>query len=108
MKAKEESENPGLKLNIQKSNIVAYSPITSWQTDGWKVEVVTDFNFLGSKITVDSDCSQETKRWSLLGWKAVTNLDNILKSRDITLPEKVHIIKAIVFPVVLIDVKIGL
>ena len=93
MKVKEESEKVGLKLNIQKTKIMAYSPITSWQVDGETVETVTDFIFLGSKITADGDCSHEIKRHLPLGRKAMTNLDSILKSRDITLPTKVHIVK---------------
>ena len=101
MRVKEESEKAGLKLNIQKTKIMASGPITSWQTEGEKVEAVTDFIFLGSKITVDSDCSHEFKRCLLLEGKAMTNLDSILKSRDITLPTKVHIVKAMVFPVVI-------
>ena len=88
----------GLKLNIQKTKIVASSPITSWQIDGETMETVRDFIFLGSKITADGDCSHEIKRHLLLGRKAVTNLDSILKSRDITLPTKVHLVKAVVFP----------
>ena len=96
MKVKEESEKVDLKLNIQKSKIMASGPITSWQTDG---ETVTDFIFLGSKITVDGDCSHEIKRCVLLGRRVMTNLDSILKSRDITLPTKVHLVKAMVFPV---------
>ena len=91
----------GLKLNIQKTKIIASSPITSWQIDGETTETVTDFNFLGSKITADGDCSHEIKRRLLLGRKAISNLDSILKSRDITLPTKVHIVKAMVFPVVI-------
>ena len=98
MKVKEESEKVGLKLNIQKTKIMVSGPITSWQTDG---ETVADFIFLGSKITTDGDCSNEIKRCLLLGRKVMTNLDSILKSRDITLPTEVHIIKAIVFPVVM-------
>ena len=98
---KEESEKSGLKLNIQKTKIMASGPITSWQIDGGKVETVTDFIFLGSKITVDGDCSHEIKRRLLLGRKAMTNLDRILKSRDITLPTKVYLVKAMVFPVVM-------
>ena len=94
MKVKEKSERVGLKLNIQKTKIMASSPITSWQMDG---ETVADFIFLGSKITADVDCSHETKRCLLLGGKVMTNLDNILKSRDITLPTKVHLVKAMVF-----------
>ena len=101
MKMKEESEKVGLKLNIQKTNILAYSPITSWQIDGETVETVADFSFLGSKITEDGDCSHEIKRHSLLGGKVMTNLDSILKSRDITLLTKVHLVKAMVFPVVI-------
>ena len=97
MKVKEESENVGLKLNIQKTKIMASGPITSWGIDG---ETVSDFIFLGSKITADGDCSHEIKRRLLLGRKVMTNLDSIFKSRDITLPEKVHTLKAIVFPVV--------
>ena len=94
MKVKEESEKAGLKLNIQKTKIMASHPITSWQIDGETVETVTDFIFLGSKITVDGDCSQEIKRHLLFGRKAMTNLDRMLKSRDITLPTKVHLVKA--------------
>ena len=100
MKVKEESEKVGLKLNIQKTKIVASSPITSWQIDGKTVETVSDFIFGGSQITADGDCSHEIKRHLLLGTKAKTNLDSILKSRDITLPTKVHLVKAMVFPVV--------
>ena len=98
MKVKEESEKVGLKLNSQKTKIKASSPITSWQIDG---ETVADFIFLGSKITADGDCSHEIKRRLLLGRKVKTNLDSILKSRDITLPTKVHLVKAMVFPVVM-------
>ena len=98
MKVKEESEKVGLKLNIQKTKIMAPSPITLWQIDGETVEIVADFLFLGSKITVDADCSHETKRFLLLGRKAMTNVGSILKSRDITLPTKVHLAKAMVFP----------
>ena len=98
MKVKEESEKAGLKLNIQKTKIIA---ITSWQIDGETMETVRDFLFLGSKITADGDCSYEIKRHLLLGRKAMTNLDSILKSRDITLQTKVHIVKAKVFPVVM-------
>ena len=101
MKAKEESEKAGLKLNIQKTKIMASNPITSWPIDGETMETVTDFIFLGSKITADSDCSHEIKRHLLFGRKALTNLDSILKSRDITLPTKVPIVKAMVFPVVM-------
>ena len=97
MKMKEESEKVGLKLNIQKTKIMAYGPITSWQIDG---ETVTDFIFLGSKITADGDCSHEIKKRLLLGRKVMTNLDRILKSSDIALPTKVHLVKATVFPVV--------
>ena len=96
MKVKEETEKVGLKLNIQKTKIMASVPITSWQIDG---ETVTDFIFGGSKITADGDCSHEIKRLKLLGRKVMTNLDSILKSRDITLPTKVHLVKAMVFPV---------
>ena len=101
MKVKEESEKVGLKLNVQKTKIMASSPMTSWQTDGVTMETVTAFILLGSKITADIDCSHEIKRQLLLGRKAMTNLDNILKSRDITLPTKVHLVKAMVFPVVM-------
>ena len=100
MKVKEESEKLGLKLNIQKTKIMASSPITSWQIDGETMETVTDFIFLGSKITKDGDCSHEIKRHLLLLSKAMTNLDSLLKSRGITLPTKVHLVKAIVFPAV--------
>ena len=100
-KVKEESEKTGLKLNIQKTKIMASSPITSWQIDGETVETVADFVFLGSKITVDGDCSHEMKRFLLLGKKVMTNLDSILKSRDITLFTEVHLVKAMVFPVVM-------
>ena len=98
---KEESEKVGLKLNIQKTKIMASGLITSWQTDGETMETVTDFIFRGSKITADGDCSHEIKRHLLLGKKVMTNLDNILKSKDITLPTKVHLVKAMVFPVVM-------
>ena len=98
---KGESEKVGLKLNIQKTKIMASGPITSWQRDGETVETVTDFIFLGSKITLDGDCSHEIERHLLLGRKAMTNLDSILKSRDITLPTKVHIVQVMVFPVVM-------
>ena len=101
MKVKEESEKVGLKLNIQKTNIMAFSPITSWQIDRETVETVADFIFLGSKITADGDCSYEIKRRLFLGRKAMTNLDSTLKSRDITLPTKVRLVKAMVFPVVM-------
>ena len=100
MKVKEESEKVGLKLNIQKTKIMALGPITLCQIDGETMETVTDFIFRGSKITADGDCSHEIKRCLLLGRKAVTNLDSILKSRDITLPTKIHLVKAMVFPVV--------
>ena len=100
MKVKEENEEVGLKLNIQKTKILASGPIPSWQIDGETMETVRDFIFLGSKITADGDCSHEMKRRLLLGKKAMTNLDSILKSRDITLPKKVHLVKAKVFPVV--------
>ena len=99
MKVKEESEKVGLKLNIQKMKIMASCPITSWEIDGETVETVSYFIILGSKITADGDCSHETKRHLLLGRKAMTNLDSILKSRDITLPTKVRLVKAMVFPV---------
>ena len=101
MKVKEESEKVSLKLNIQKTKIIASSPITSWQIDGETVEAVTDFISWVSKITVDGDCSLEIKRCMLLRRKVMTNLDSILKSRDITLPTKVHLVKAMVFPVVM-------
>ena len=101
MKVKEESEKVGLKLNIQKTKIMAPSPITSWEIDGKTVETVSDFIFLGSKISTDGDCSCEIKRRLLLGGKVMTNLDSIFKSRDITLPTKVHLVKAMVFPVVM-------
>ena len=101
MRFKEESEKVGLKLNIQETNIMATSPITSWQIDGGKVEAETDFIFLGSKITVDGDCSCEIQRRLLLGRKAMTNLDSVLKSKDIPLPTNVPIVKAMVFLVVM-------
>ena len=101
MKVKEESEKAGLKLNIQKTNIMASGPTTSWQIDGEKMETVTDVIFLGSKITADGDCSHEIKRLLLLGRKAITNLDSILKSKDITLPTKVRQVKVTVFSVVI-------
>ena len=104
MKVKEESEKVGLKLNIQKMKIIASGPITSWEINGETVETVStvsDFIFLGSKITADGDCSHEIKRWLLLERKVMTNIDSILKSRDITLPTKVHLVKAMVFPVVM-------
>ena len=101
MRVKEESEKAGLKLNIQKTQITASGPITSWEIDGETVEIVPDFIFLGSKITADGDCSHEIKRHSLLGRKVMTNLDSILKSRDIALSTKVCLVKAMVFPVVM-------
>ena len=101
MKVKEESEKVGLKFNIQKTKIMASGPITSGQIDGETVETMSDFIFLGSKITADGDCSHEIKRWLLLGRKVMTNLDSILKSRDITFPTKVHLVKAMVFPMVM-------
>ena len=101
MKVKEESKKFGLKLNIQKTKIMASGPITSWQIDGETVETVSDFIFFGSKIIADGDCSHEIKRLLLLGRKVMTNLDSILKSRDITLPTEVHLVKAMVFPVVM-------
>ena len=101
MKVKEESEKVSLKLNIQKNKIMASGPITSWEIDGEIVETVADFIFWGSKITADGDCSHEIKRHLFLGKKVMSNLDSILKSRDITLPTKVHLVKAIVFPVVM-------
>ena len=101
MKVKEESEKAGLKLNIQKTKIMASCPITSWQIDGETMETVTDFIFLGSKFTSDGDCSHEIKRFLLLGRKTMTNLDSLLKNRDITLPTKVHMVKVMVFPVVM-------
>ena len=103
MKVKKESEKAGLKLNIQKTKIVASGPITSWQIDGETVETVSDFIFLGSKITVDGDCSHEIKRHLHIGRKAMTNLDSILKSRDITSPTKACLVKAMVFPVVIYE-----
>ena len=105
MKVKEESENVGLKLTIQKTKIMASSPIISWQIDGETVETVADIIFLGSKITADGDCSPEIKRHLLLGRKVMTNLDSILKSKDITLPTKVCLVKAMVFPVVMYGYK---
>ena len=101
MKVKEESETAGLKLNIQETKIMASGPITSWQIVGETMETVADFIFLGSKITADGDCSHEIKRCFLLGRKAMINLDSILKSRDIALPTKVHLVKAMIFPVVM-------
>ena len=105
MKVKEESEKVGLKLNIQKTKIMASDPITSWQIDGEAVEIVTDFIFWGSKTTADGQCSHEIKRRLLLGRKVMTNLDSTLKSRDISLPTKVHLVKAMVFPVVMYGCK---
>ena len=101
MKVKEKSERAGLKLNIQKTNIMASDPISTWEIDGETVETVSDFIFLGSKITADGDCNHEIKRCLLLGRKVMTNLNSIFKSRDITLPTKVHLVKAMVFPVVM-------
>ena len=103
IKVKEESEKGGLKLSIQKTKIMASGPITSWEIDGETVETVSDFTFLGSKITADGDCSHEIKRRLLLGRIVMTNLDSIFKSRDITLPTKVHLVKAMVFPVVMYE-----
>ena len=108
MKVKEECEKVGLKLNIQKTNIMASAPITSWQIDGETMETVSDFIFGGSKITADGDCSHEIKRCLLLGRKVMTNLDSILKSRYITLPTKVCLVKAMVFPVVMYGCEVGL
>ena len=107
MKVKEESENVGLKLNIQKTKIMASGPITSWQIEGETMETVRDFILGGSKITEDGECSHEIKRCLLLGRKAMSDLDSILKSRDITLLTNVHLVKAMVFPVVIMDVKAG-
>ena len=106
MKLKEESEEAGLKLDIQKTKIIASGPITSWQIDGETMETVTDVIFLGSKITAEGDCSHEIKRHLLLGRKVMTNLDSVLTSRDITLPTKVHLVKALVFPVVMCSVRV--
>ena len=108
MKVKQETENVGLKLNIQKTKIMASSPITSWEIDGETVETVTDFILGGSKITADGDCSHEIKRLLLLGRKVMTNLDSVLKSRDITLPTRVCLVKAMVFPMVMCGCEIGL
>ena len=105
MKVKEESEKVGLKLNIQKTKIMASSPITSWQIDGETMETVLDFIFWGCRITADGDCSHEIKRCLLLGRKVMTNLDSIFKSRDVTLPTKVHLVKALVFPVAMYGCK---
>ena len=108
MKVKDESEKVGLKLNTQKTKIMAFGPITSWHIDGETVETVADFIFGGSKITTDGDFSHEIERCLLLGRKVMINLDSILKSRDITLPTKFHLVKAMVFPVVIMDVRVGL
>ena len=108
MKVKEESEKVSLKLSIHKTKIMASDPITSWQIDGERVETVTDFILGGSKITVDGDCSHEIKRCLLLGRKVMINLDSILKSRDISLPTKVHLVKAMVYPVVMHEWRVGL
>ena len=105
MKVKEKSEKAGLKLNIQKTKIMASGPIPSWQINGKTVETVRDFTFLGSKITADGDCNHEIKRCLILGKKAMTNLDSMLKSRHITLPTKVYLVKAMVFPVVIYGCK---
>ena len=107
MKVKVESERVGLKLNIQKAKIMASSPITSWEIDGETLKTVADLIFLSSKITADGDCSHTSKRCLLLGRKAMTNLDSILKSRDITLPTKVHVVKAVVFPIVMYRCETG-
>ena len=108
MRVQEKSEKVGLKPNIQKMKIMASGPITSWQIDGETVETVTDFIFLGSKITADGDCSHEIKRRLLLGRKVMTHLHSIFKSKDTTLPTKVRLVKAMVFPVVMLDVRVGL
>ena len=108
MKVKEKSEKVGLKVNIQKTKIMASGPIISWEIDGETVETMADFIFLGSKITANGNCSHEIKRRLLLGRKAMTNLDSLLKSRDITLPTKVCVVKAVVFPVVMHGCEIGL
>ena len=108
MKVKVESEKVGLKLNIQKMKSMASGPITSWEIDGETVETESDFIFWGSKITADGDCSHETKKRLLLGRKVMTNLDSILKSRDITLPTKIHLVKAMVFPIVMCGCNSGL
>ena len=108
MQVKEESEKVGLKLKIQKTKIMASGPITSWEIDGERVETVSEFIFWGSQITADGDCSHEIKRRLLLGGKVMTNLDSIFKSRDITLPTKVHLVKAMIFPVSCMDVRVGL
>ena len=106
MRVKDESEKADLKLDIKETKILAFSPITSWQVEGGKVEAVTDFILLDSKVTVDGDCSHEIERYLLIGWKTMTNLDSILKSRDTTLPTKVCAVKAMVFPVCM-DVRAG-
>ena len=108
MKVKEESKNVGLKFNIQKTKIMAFGPITSWQIDGETVETVRGFIFSGFRITADGDCSHEIKRCLFLGRKVMTNLDSILKSRDITLPTTVQLVKAVVFPIVRMDMRVGL
>ena len=108
MKVKEESEKAGLKLNIQKTKMMVSGPITSWEIDGEKMETAIYFIFLGSKITVDGDCSHEIKRCLLFGRKPITNLDSILESRDITLPTRVHLVKAMVFQWSCMDVRVGL
>ena len=108
MKVKEETEKAGLKLNIHKTKILASGPITSWQIHGETVETITDFIFLGSTITADGDCSHDIKRRLLIGRKVMTNLDSIVKSRDITLPTKVSLVKAMVFPWSFMDVRVGL
>ena len=108
MKVNEEGENVGLKLSIQKTKIMASGPITSWQIDGETMETVTDFVFLGFKVTADGNCNHKIKRCLLLGKKVMTNLDSLLKSRDISLPTKVHLVKAMVFPVVMYGCKSGL
>ena len=108
MKVKEESEKVGLKLNIQKMKIMGSGPITSWQIDGETVETMTNFILGDSKITADGDCSHEIKRYLLLERKIMTNLDSLLKSRDVTLPTEVHLVKAMIFPVVMYDVRVGL
>ena len=108
MKVKEESARVGLRLSFQKTKIMASSPITSWQIDGEKMETVTNFIFLGSKITADCDCSHEIERCLLLGRKAMTNIGSILRSRDITLPSKICLVKAMVFPVVMYELRVGL
>ena len=107
MRVKEKSQRASLRLNIKKSTAVASRPITAWQTEEEKVEVVTDFLFLGSKTTADSNCSHKFRRQLLLGMKAMTNLDSVLKSREITLPTEVHIVKAMVFPVIMYGCEIG-